>query len=119
MQVQLICGRKTFLEGNGYWLEHIKLEDWLGCLSLVGIFPYERLENCLKNKQGCVIGFKNSKPRVFTRDNTRLQVFFNRFKISDIDQLIRALKYLDLGLFWSKEFDVKFSCVSIRYKDTH
>ena len=45
--------------------------------------------------------------------------FFNRFKISDIDQLIRALKYLDLGLFWSKEFDVKFSCVSIRYKDTH
>ena len=38
---------------------------------------------------------------------------------SYIDQLILALIYLDLELFWSKKLDVKFSSVFIRYKDTH
>ena len=45
--------------------------------------------------------------------------FLNGFKISDIDELVLALIYLDLELFWSKKVDVKFSCVFIRYKDTH
>ena len=55
--------------------------------------------------------------RVFKPVNTRLGLFLNGFKISDIDQLIPALM-LRFGLFWSKKLDVKFSRVVIRYKDT-
>ena len=40
--------------------------------------------------------------------------FFSSFKISNIDQLTLAL----LFRFWVI-LDLKFSCVFIRYKDTH
>ena len=70
-------------------------------------------------KQEWIIKFKNSmKPRVFEPDNTLLPVFLSGFKSADIDQLILAL-FLDLGLFWSKKLDVKFTHVFIRYKNTH
>ena len=37
------------------------------------------------------------------------------------DSRLSVLKgfHLDLGLFWSKKLDVKFSRVFIRYEDTH
>ena len=41
----------------------------------------------------------------------------NGFKISDINQLILALKFR-FGVIWSKKLDVKFSHVFIRHKDT-
>ena len=43
---------------------------------------------CLKNEQKCII---RAKPRAFTSKTSRLRVFFNGFKIFDIDKLILAI----------------------------
>ena len=65
-----------------------------------------------KNKQEMIFRFQNleMKPRVFEPEPKALIYY----------QLILALFFfIDLGLFWSKKLDVKFSRVFTRYKDTH
>ena len=62
--------------------------------------------------------FPNPENTLPDSDNTRLRVFLNCFKISDIDQLILALVFR-FGVNWSKKLDVKFIRVFSRYKDTH
>ena len=69
----------------------------------------------LKNEQECIIRFKKFL-HLIIQD---CEFFCTASKSSDVDQLILALIFLDLGLFWSKKLDVKFSRVYIRYKDTY
>ena len=47
---------------------------------------------CLKNEQECIIRKTRREAESFIpADNTRLRVFFNSFKSSDINQFILAL----------------------------
>ena len=49
---------------------------------------------CLKNEQECIIGFKNSRISFeFLNLIIHDRVFFNSFKISDIDQPILVLMF--------------------------
>ena len=94
---------------------HIGLPYWFNVnfpTSIPATFIWESLP-------GCIIRFKNFRFRLkFSNLKVHSCSFLNGFKISDIDELVPALKYLDLGLFWSSKLDVKFSRVFIRYKDT-